>query len=247
MISVCMATYNGEKFIKEQIDSILCQLSENDELIISDDYSTDKTVDIIKSYVDPRIKLYYNGGIKGCTHNFENALKKASGDFIFLSDQDDIWLPGKISKMILFLQKNEYDLVMCNYILVNEKLEIMKSPFYDENYPMKRSVISNLYKCVGCGCCLTFTKRALGFFLPFPTKVVLHDLWIFLFAITNLKCGYCYDPLLLSRRHQGTVTFVGKKNTHSFFFKVKYRLYVMLHLIYRSFKYYVEGIKTSID
>ena len=73
MISVCMATYNGERYIKEQIDSILCQLSEDDELIVSDDHSTDSTCVIIKSYNDNRIKLFMNELEKGVTHNFENA------------------------------------------------------------------------------------------------------------------------------------------------------------------------------
>ena len=90
MISVCMATYNGEKYIQEQIDSILCQLSKDDELVISDDHSTDATCDIIKSYNDRRIKLFLNELAKGVTHNFENALLHSKGDIIFLADQDDV-------------------------------------------------------------------------------------------------------------------------------------------------------------
>ena len=73
MVSVCMATYNGEPFLREQIDSILSQLNEKDELVISDDNSKDSTVDIIKSYHDKRIKLFINKEKKGVTHNFENA------------------------------------------------------------------------------------------------------------------------------------------------------------------------------
>lgn len=74
MISVCMATYNGERFLNEQIDSILPQLSVYDELVISDDNSTDSTRDIIKSYQDSRIKFFHNEQRKGVTHNFEMAL-----------------------------------------------------------------------------------------------------------------------------------------------------------------------------
>lgn len=240
MISVCMATYNGEKYITEQIDSILCQLADSDELIISDDHSTDKTVDIIKTYKDPRIKLIFNSGKKGCTHNFENALSNATGDFIFLADQDDVWYPNKVSVMVSFLSKNNYDLVMCNCALVDEHLSTLKSPFFDKDCPMERSIISNLYRCACLGCCIAFTHNALKAFLPFPPQVVLHDLWIYLFAISNLKCGYCHDVLLAYRRHQNTVTFAGKKNTNSFFFKIKYRLYVIPHLIKRSIKYRIS-------
>lgn len=85
-----MATFNGEKFIKEQIDSILCQLSDYDELIVSDDGSTDKTVDIIKSYNDRRISIFNhvrnfetNSLTSIVSSNFENAIKHAKGDYIF--------------------------------------------------------------------------------------------------------------------------------------------------------------------
>ena len=242
MISVCMATYNGSKFIKEQIDSILCQLSMDDELVISDDHSTDETFDIINSYNDSRIKFYFNSRRKGCTHNFEHALMHASGDYIFLADQDDVWLPHKIETMVDFLVSGNYDLVMSNCILVDERLSIIKNPFFDESCPMKRSILSNLYRCVCLGCCLVFTRKALNVFLPFPEKVVLHDLWIYLVAIINLKCGYCNDALMLYRRHQDTVTFAGKKNTNSLLFKIRYRLYVFPHLIWRSLKYRFTNI-----
>ena len=96
MNSVCIATYNGEKFIEEQIRSILLQLDSHDEIVISDDHSTDKTIQIIKSINDDRIKIIYNKNNKGYTNNFENAISKASGDFIYLSDQDDVWKPTKV-------------------------------------------------------------------------------------------------------------------------------------------------------
>ena len=73
-VSICIATYNGENYIREQLDSILLQLGLDDEIIISDDYSTDTTLSIIKSYNDYRIKLYNNDGRKGPTYNFENAI-----------------------------------------------------------------------------------------------------------------------------------------------------------------------------
>lgn len=99
MISVCMATYNGEKYIKEQIDSILKQLGSDDELVISDDGSSDGTIDIILGYHDPRIHLY-KGSFHSPAFNFENALKNATGDFIFLSDQDDIWYDNKVPEIL---------------------------------------------------------------------------------------------------------------------------------------------------
>ena len=89
MISVCIATYNGEHYINQQLKSILSQLSYNDEIIISDDSSNDKTINIIESFNDKRIKLLKYQKYFNPIYNFENTLKNVSGDYIFLSDQDD--------------------------------------------------------------------------------------------------------------------------------------------------------------
>ena len=86
MISVCVATYNGEKYIKEQLLSILSQIGLNDEVVVSDDHSNDSTIDIVKSLNDKRVKIIYNEGNRGYTSNFENALKHAKGDYVFISD-----------------------------------------------------------------------------------------------------------------------------------------------------------------
>ena len=126
MISVCMASHNGGKYIKQQIDSILSQLSLEDELIISDDGSSDSTIEIIKRCNDSRIKLYVmehnSKGMKPhyyVTKNFENALKYVNGDYIFLSDQDDVWCPNKVEVCLEYLQ--DYDIVLHNLQCVDEK------------------------------------------------------------------------------------------------------------------------------
>ena len=110
MISVCIATYNGEKYILEQILSILPQLKENDEIIVSDDSSTDTTLEIIKNINDKRIQIFKNTGNHGVNSNFDNALKRAHGEYIFLSDQDDVWLPGKVDRCLAELRTA--DLIM---------------------------------------------------------------------------------------------------------------------------------------
>ena len=96
MISVCIATYNGAEYLREQVESILSQLEEEDEIVVSDDSSTDTTIEILQSFGDRRIKIFKNPA-KGFVRNFENALRQAQGDFIFLSDQDDVWLPNKVA------------------------------------------------------------------------------------------------------------------------------------------------------
>src|ERR1700712_112451 len=121
MVSVCMATYNGENYIQAQLDSILKQIAAGDEVVISDDSSSDKTLDIIRSIPDPRIRLFAGNRFRDPIKNFQNCLKLASGDYIFLSDQDDVWLEGKYEKMTQLLL--EYDLVISDSIIVDEKLE----------------------------------------------------------------------------------------------------------------------------
>jgi glycosyltransferase involved in cell wall biosynthesis len=95
-ISVCMATHNGARFIRRQLETILTQLAPGDEVVISDDSSTDGTLEIIDSFDDPRIRLFTGNTFFGPIFNFENALRKAMGEIIVLADQDDIWLDGKV-------------------------------------------------------------------------------------------------------------------------------------------------------
>ena len=116
-ISVCMTTYNGENHIAEQLESILKQLNGNDELIISDDGSSDKTIEIINEFKDTRIRLFLNS-FRNIILNFEFALSKATGSIIFLSDQDDIWYDNKVSELVKILKK--YDLVYTNASVFNE-------------------------------------------------------------------------------------------------------------------------------
>jgi rRNA maturation RNase YbeY len=121
VISICLASYNGEKYIKEQIDSILEQSFEDFELIIQDDCSNDKTVEIVREYLkkDDRILLYENQKNLGYVKNFETLIKKANGDFIALCDQDDIWHRDKLKILIENIGKNS--LIYSNSLLVDEE------------------------------------------------------------------------------------------------------------------------------
>ncbi|MHB9097317.1 MAG: glycosyltransferase, partial [Syntrophales bacterium] len=95
-ISVCMATHNGERFIRRQMETILTQLAPDDEVVISDDSSTDGTLEIVRSFADSRIRLFVGNTFFSPTFNFESALRQARGDIIVLADQDDIWLDNKV-------------------------------------------------------------------------------------------------------------------------------------------------------
>ncbi len=234
MISVCMATYNGQKYIREQIDSILCQLGPDDELVISDDHSSDATVDIIKSYNDKRIKFCYNELKKGVTHNFENSLLKSSGEYIFLADQDDVWLPGKLNHMMDFMLRGNYDVVECNCALVDQNLNLIREKYFCKEFPQKKSVLGNFFVNSWLGCCMAFRRRVFEAASPFPDKVAAHDLWLCLYSQMHFKCGYIPDVMQLYRRHSDTVSFAGGKSTNSLLYKLRYRAYLAWHLFLRT-------------
>lgn len=226
-ISVCMATYNGEKFIKEQLESILCQLGENDEVIISDDGSTDNTKYIIEAFKDKRIKFFKNSGPKGVVHNFENALNKSSGDYIFLSDQDDVWNKGKVDKVVYELQK--CDLVLTDAYVVDSVGSIIHKSFFELNRSRKgffKNIIKNSY----LGCAMAFNRKTLEACLPFPSKIPMHDWWIGLIAEKKYKVVHISDKLINHRRHSNNTSFSGENSEYSFLTKLKFRLLIIKEL-----------------
>ncbi|MBD5288508.1 MAG: glycosyltransferase family 2 protein [Bacteroides sp.] len=237
MVSVCMATYNGGKYILDQIESILPQLGERDELIISDDGSTDSTMEIIRAIQDSRIKLFENSGRHGVAGNFENAIRHAAGEIIFLSDQDDVWLPGKIDGMVSFLKENDYDIVTCSCSLTDENLNVTVPDYYAERSPLDKSAFGNFIKDLWLGCCIAFNRRILTELLPFPPKVAAHDLWIVIYGQLRFRCGYYPKVLQLYRRHDNTVSFAGTKSGNSLGYKLSYRAYLATHLIKRLLKF----------
>ncbi|MDM0906261.1 glycosyltransferase family 2 protein [Clostridium perfringens] len=229
-ISVCMATYNGGKYIKEQIESILSQLGENDELIISDDISKDNTIDIINSFNDKRIKIYYNKENHGFVRNFENALRKAKGDIIFLSDQDDIWMNDKVQIVLEALQ--DFDFVVSDCITINDKEEIIsKSRIKD--YNIKNGFWRLMIKTRYLGCCMAFKKSILTAALPFPKNAYLmeHDLWIAAVSECYFKTKLISQPLIKYRRHGANVSSGGITKGYPLFIKIKRRIYRLIELI----------------
>lgn len=210
-ISVCIATYNGEKYIKEQLESILHQLGPDDEVIISDDRSTDKTIETILSFNDSRIKIFENTiENRGLTYNFENAISKSNGDIIFLSDQDDVWLENKVKYCLEKLKEN--DLVVTNCYLVNNDLSIFNDSYFKLNNS-KKGFLKNFYRSSYLGSCLAFKKSLLADILPFPKNLKLyHDWWIGIIADLKYKVYFIEEPLMYYRRHDNTMSTTGFKS-----------------------------------
>lgn len=205
-ISVCIATYNGEKYILKQLQSIIPQLSEEDEIIISDDSSTDGTIEIIKKIPDNRIKLFEGQTFRSPIRNFEFAISKASNSIIFLSDQDDLWHEEKVSLMMKELQTN--DLVVCDRAIIDENDNLIL-PSYFKAFPFrsKPGIMRNLWRHSYAGCCMAFNKKILTKALPFPKKVEFHDFWIGFVGNLFYKVKFVHKPLTLYRRHDNNVSF----------------------------------------
>jgi glycosyltransferase involved in cell wall biosynthesis len=125
-VSIAMAVYNGERFIQEQLDSFLRQIRLPDELVVSDNASTDRTVEIVREFSECapfRVRLFINNHNLGVAKNFERAIEESSGDLIFLSDCDDVWYPEKVVVMEQLLAKNQHiAIALCDADIVDEAL-----------------------------------------------------------------------------------------------------------------------------
>lgn len=228
MISVCMATYNGEKYIKEQLSSILSQLSEKDEIIVSDDSSTDKTVEIIESFQDKRIKILKKNKFRQPNLNFENALKYSKGDIIFLSDQDDVWVENKVE--IILNQLKKYDLIVSDAFITNEKLNITNESLFSE-VNSNRGILKNIIKNTYYGCCMAFKREVLKKALPFPkTREIGHDLWLGIIADRYFKVKFLKEKLIYFRRHENTLTTI-KKSKRRLILKLLGRVKILYYFL----------------
>ena len=207
-----MATKNGARYLREQLDSILHQLNIHDELIISDDCSTDETVNLIRSYNDPRIRLVENSKPEGIPRNFEKSLTLSRGQFIFLADQDDVWLPQKIDVMCNALK--HLDLVVSDCLLVDHSLRHKSASFFSINNSGK-GLIRNILKNSYIGCCMAFNRKLLSHALPFPKDIPMHDLWIGIVGELHYKTRFIPEVLVYHRRHESNASSTGGKSTSS--------------------------------
>ncbi len=232
--SVCLATYNGEKYIEEQLNSILKQLSINDEVIISDDSSTDKTIEIIKSYKDNRIKIYGNQKFNSPIFNFENAINNATGDIIVLSDQDDIWMPTKIKIIKETMPMGSVFLILYNGNCIDSNGNILYNDLF-EYIHVHNGLINNIIKNSFIGCNIAFTKELKEVILPFPRDIPMHDMWIggcaYLFGTVEFKDEKIFSYRLHNNNYTGKKTSVRQKIVWRFklvknlvirYFNVKY-------------------------
>ncbi|MGE4545127.1 MAG: glycosyltransferase family 2 protein [Pedobacter sp.] len=211
-ISIALATFNGEKYIREQLCSFIEQTQQPDELIICDDCSTDSTVDIVRKFADIaqfEIKIFVNKIKIGYAQNFSKALQYCTGDIIFLSDQDDVWLSNKIKRVVSFfaddpeIQLLIHDLEYCRGDLTpigQTKIERMHKVF-------------DLERCYVVGMATAIRRPFLQLCLPIPSECnVAHDFWLHCCAGAIGKKRIICEVLSKYRRHSSNVTTTGSLN-----------------------------------
>lgn len=231
MISVCLATYNGQKYLQEQLDSILLQLNQDDELIISDDGSTDNTISILDSYNDSRIKIHKNN-FKNVVKNFEFVISKSKGDYIFLSDQDDVWEPNKINEYVsVFSRNDKVTLILSDLQLIDNDGNKIAKEFYESKFSNK--LLNNIFQNNFIGCSIAFRREFNKIILPFPSKLPMHDWWIGTCAIIFGKVHFIDKKLIKYRRHENNFTKDGGANLMT---KLIWRINLIIDLVFRTIK-----------
>ena len=228
MISVALAAYKGEKYIEEQIRSILPQLGHEDEIIVSDDKPGGATERIVKKIAgeDSRV-VWIPGRGKGVVANFVNAIRFCHGDKIFLCDQDDVWLPDKVKRVMEAFDEGA-DLVLHNAYITDGELNITEYSFFNKR-GSKKGVLHNVMKNSYMGCCMAFDKKLLKYIMPIPKHIPMHDQWIGLMGEIYGEVKFIDMQLIYYRVHGNNVT----GGETSFKQKLSWRRYLISKLYKR--------------
>mgnify|MGYP000907148759 FL=1 len=237
-IDILMATYNGEKYLAEQLDSIINQTYHNWNLLIRDDNSTDRTLEIIQDYQkkDNRIKLLKdNEGNLGIVKNFEELLKNSESEFIMFSDQDDIWIENKLDVYLKTAEKIKIKgfLLHSDAILFDKnKSNILKDTFIFKK-AINKGLENVFFNYFVQGATILISKEIKNFILPFPKEVYLHDRYIHLISELFFERVFINQPLIYYRQHDNNQ--IGAKNSLKKLLSKRYfdnRDYTMIKAIF---------------
>lgn len=204
-VSVALATYNGRRFLPEQLASLVAQHRRPDELVVCDDRSSDGTVELLEDFARTapfRVRIHRNETNLGVLRNFEKALSLCEGDIVFLSDQDDVWLPEKIGEVVALFDGNPAVLAVINDKLIADENLVPTGATMLGNIRGFGSPDSNFV----AGCCSAFRREWLGIALPIPDGAIAHDTWLVGLA-HRLGVASIHDkPLQYYRRHGTNVS-----------------------------------------
>ena len=217
LVSIILATYNGEQYLKEQLDSIIAQTYKNIEIIAIDDRSTDNTIKILKEYsvLHKNIKIFINEHNLGFIKNFDKGCSLCAGDFIALCDQDDYWSNDKIEKLVNNIE--DYPMIHSDSYLCNSELEKSGKQLSDiVNYLTLTNCLQQSVFCRLYGNTLFFTRNLYKQTHPF-IDVIPHDWWLAFNATLQGGIKYLPEPLVFYRQHESNLygAVGGKKKKHN--------------------------------
>lgn len=246
--SICIATYNGERYIKQQLESILDQINDIDEIVVIDDCSTDNTVAIIQNFNSARIKLVINEYNVGHVQSFAKAIQYSCKNIIFLSDQDDVWCDGRLE-----LMKTAFALHK-PYVIASNFSEFFDSDLYlsmPDSILYSSDSIRNFSNIVGIflgrrpyfGCCMAFSRDIIDIIMPIPKIIEAHDIWIAMAG--NFMCRVLHlDGVTIMRRiHQSNLTSRTRRGMWSI---VVTRLIFVASLIILSKRIFLKRICSGL-
>ena len=210
-INILMATYNGRRYLRDQLDSILNQTYSNFRLLISDDASTDSTLKILEEYEakDRRIEIYRQEKNIGLVANFEFLINKVRSEYFMFSDQDDIWEEDKIEKTFKVMEETNSDLVYSDLEVVSSRLKQIAPSYWTlKGFENKIKKYNNSFNSLYLnnfitGCTMMVKSKWINEFLPLPkdSKYVLHDYWVSLVISQSGKISYIDEKLVKYRQH----------------------------------------------
>jgi glycosyltransferase involved in cell wall biosynthesis len=204
-----MAAYNGERYIADQLRSILDQLADGDEVVVMDDASRDRTVSIIEALRDKRVRVIRSSDNRGVVNSFERAIMEAKGDIIFLSDQDDLWKPEKVQRILQAFDDPAITLVQSDANVIDADGNITAESFCKTRGGFVPGVILNIVRCHYLGCAMAFRRQILSRCMPFPRNIPMHDIWIGIVNAYFGKTAYVDEPLVQYRRHGENISRSG--------------------------------------
>ena len=218
LVSVIMPNYNGEKYLKETVESVLNQTYKNWELVFVDDCSKDNSLELIKSFQDERIKIFKNEKNSGAAKTRNKAIREAKGKWIAFLDSDDLWMPNKLEKQLAFMEENNYSFSYTKYELINEQSEPLKKIVTGP----KKVTKSMMFSCCWVGCLtVIYNREKVGLVQIDESIAKRNDYALWLKVCKTCNCYLLNENLAKYRIRRGSVSHVNKK----VLIKAHYRLF----------------------
>ena len=207
-IAVLLPAWNGERFVADQIDSILADLPADGFLRVRDDRSDDRTAEIVSGFAarDPRVELVRGDERIGVVRSVEILLEGVEADAVFLADQDDLWRPGKTARCLEALATT--DLVVHDASRIDAEGRPLEGTLFSRR-GAGGGFLANVWRNRFTGCCMAFRSDLLRRALPFPERVPMHDQWLGLVALRRGRVAWIPDVLVDYRVHGGNATATG--------------------------------------